>query len=120
MGVDSVLKVSKEGLDHALGGSLKAQLVSTHHDGHSELIAIDTTGDGAADTVLRVNDTEGAYAELTHDQVAGGQRLDLDDDGDDEMIAVDTTGDGHLDTVVAICHQKLQEQADVAAHLLIE
>merc|ERR1719460_678498 len=73
-GADTVLKVSKEGLDHALGGSLKAQLISTHHDGHSELIAIDTTGYGDADTVLRVDDTEGAYAKLTHDQIADGQR----------------------------------------------
>jgi len=117
-GVDTVLKVNKEGLDHALGKSLKAELVSTHHDGHSNLIAIDTSGTGEADTVLRVDDSEGAYGRLTAEQIEHGQRLDLDDDDIADMICVDTTGDGHLDTVVAINHDKLMSAAKLGEDML--
>jgi len=119
-GVDTVLKVNKEGLDHALGKSLKAELISTHHDGHSNLIAIDTSGTGDADTVLRVDDSEGAYDRLTDDQIAHGQRLDLDDDDEADMIAFDSTGDGHLDTVVAIDHTKLMLQVQLGGAMIEE
>ena len=64
------------------------------------LVAVDTTGDSNADTVLRVQ--QQANLNLSSQQRSEGQDLDIDGDGVADMVAVDTTGDGNFDTVVQL------------------
>jgi len=115
--LDVVMSINKEGIQKLAIGTANAKVITTavSEDGTAtkQLVTLDTTGAGHADTVLEVDADESAVDRLTAAQLAGGQELDVDDDGVADMLAVDTTGDGRLDTVVTLhdARQKIHEAA---------
>jgi len=115
--LDAVMSINKEGIKKLSMGTANAKVITTavREDGKAtkQLVTLDTTDNGHADTVLEVDADESAVDRLTTAQLAGGQALDVDDDGVADMLAVDTTGDGRLDTVVTLhdARQKIHEAA---------
>ena len=80
--------------------TMEAHIIASGDSEQSALVAIDTSGNHDADTILRVQKRN--EAKLSQSELAKGQALDLDGDGIPDMVAVDTTGDGHLDTAVEL------------------